>query len=196
MNSQQGLHEYWKHPTAENLPKKYLSSKRKDRSLFLISILEALKVKKDASILEIGCNSGRNLMYLWKAGYRNLAGIEINPDAVDLMRQKLPYLDANVMVGPAEELLWGIKRPDVIFTVAVLVHIHPDGDFIFELMKDKTKKYIVTLEDEVSNKDRHIRRNYQDVFERLGMRQVYYSSAVPGMHVSYCARAFKKVRGQ
>jgi SAM-dependent methyltransferase len=201
MNSRAELHAYWENPGPENSPKKYLGKGRSSRSQFLVQLLASIRlpngsigVDRQDAILEIGCNSGRNLMHLWKAGYRNLHGIEINPAAVELMRSKLPYLRAQVQVGPVEEILPRLEPVDVIFSLAVLVHLHPDSEFIFAEMVEKANKFLITIEDEHSNKSRHCARNYEQVFESLGMRQIYFEPSVPGMNPAYCARAFEVKR--
>jgi SAM-dependent methyltransferase len=191
MKGRDELHEYWRNPGKENLPGKYLSSARSERSEYLVNLLLSIGVYNQDTILEIGCNSGRNLMHLWKAGYRHLMGIEINPEAVKLMHDKLPYLKADVRVGPVEQVLPQIETVDVIVTLAVLVHIHPESEFIFGEMADRAGRFIVTIEDERTDGARHFARNYQGVFENLGMRQIYFAPSIPGMHPAYCARAFE-----
>lgn len=191
MKSRKELLAYWRNPDPSNIPGRYLSSARAERSEFLVNLLLSIGVTSNHTILEIGCNSGRNLMHLWKAGYRRLKGIEINPEAVKLMHDRLPYLKADVRVGPVEKVLPKIEAVDVIFTLAVLVHIHPESEFIFREMVNRARRYIVTIEDEHTEGTRHCARNYQEVFESLGMKQIFFAPSIPGMHMVYCARAFQ-----
>jgi SAM-dependent methyltransferase len=46
----------------------------------------------DASVLELGCSSGRHLAHLHAHGYRDLHGIEINESAFDVMERAYPEL--------------------------------------------------------------------------------------------------------
>jgi SAM-dependent methyltransferase len=72
------------------------------RSQSIINILSPL-ITTEHSILEIGCNIGRNLNHLWQAGYKSVRGIEISEHAVKRLRIEYPCLaGAQIDVGPAE----------------------------------------------------------------------------------------------
>jgi SAM-dependent methyltransferase len=195
MKSRLFQHEYWKHPPEKNAPEHYLMPGKIRRSRALMEIFQALRVAKKDTILEIGCNAGRNLRFLWDEGYRQLYGIEINPEAIDLMVRENPEMQVNVAAGPVEELLEGFPTVDVIFTMAVLMHIHPESKFVFDLMVKKARKFIIVIENELFTGNRCQKRNYQEVFEGLGMHQIHYSTGLPGFNSSYCARAFTHVGG-
>ena len=65
------LHEYWKNPyDGINLPEDYLKVKD-ERTVFLTRLVEKY-VDHKASILEIGCNVGRNLNSLISSGFKHL----------------------------------------------------------------------------------------------------------------------------
>ena len=68
------LHQFWRHPGegSMNLPIDYLQ-KGEERSQFLVELINGY-VEPNARILEIGCNVGRNLNYLFNAGYTELGG--------------------------------------------------------------------------------------------------------------------------
>ena len=68
------LWEFWKHPTqgdGKNLPTNYLQGEEK--SQYLVELIKRY-AEPNAEILEIGCNIGRNLNYLFNAGYTKLGG--------------------------------------------------------------------------------------------------------------------------
>ena len=69
---------------------------------------------------------------------------------------------------------------DVVYTMAVLMHIHPDSEFIFKEITRITKDRLIVIEDEKCISPRHFPRNYKSVFENLGMRQIYFNDKVPG----------------
>ena len=48
----------------------------------LLKIISVCK-NKDDSILDLGCNSGRHLNYLYNHGYKNLNGVDIMKSALD-----------------------------------------------------------------------------------------------------------------
>lgn len=118
------------------------------RSQSIVNILCPLITNKD-SILEIGCNIGRNLNHLWQAGYKNVRGMEISVHAVKRLRIEYPCLAMTpIDIGPAEELIQkcGSNSIDVIFTMSVLEHLHPDSRCLFKEMARVARKYILAIE--------------------------------------------------
>lgn len=91
------------------------------------------KVRKDADILEIGCNEGTMLSVLFDNGYRNLTGIDLSPDDLDIARQSLPQ-DIKLEYADAFEYLSNKENVyDVIFSKAVFEHICKEN--VIELIK-------------------------------------------------------------
>ena len=118
------------------------------RSQTIINMLSPLITKED-SILEIGCNTGRNLNHLWQAGYKNVRGIEISENAVKRLRIEYPCLAiAPVDIGPAELSIqkYANNSVDVIFTMSVLEHLHPDSRFLFKEIARVARKYVLAIE--------------------------------------------------
>jgi 2-polyprenyl-3-methyl-5-hydroxy-6-metoxy-1,4-benzoquinol methylase len=151
-------HKFWENPDNRNRPKDYAA--HKERSKFLINnVFSKLETQKDDSILEIGCNCGRNLKFLQDEGYTNLTGIDISQEAIDYSKKVYPELNAYLIVSPIEEIIdsFKLKSFDVIFTFAVLMHIHQDSEWVFNRIKRISKKYIVICEDQ--------RRDYKKIFE-------------------------------
>jgi len=81
------------------------------------------EIAKDANILEVGCNTGNQLLLLREMGYSNLAGIELQPYALELARQRLPGV--SLRLGSALDLPHGDSSFDLVFTSGVLIHIAP-----------------------------------------------------------------------
>lgn len=168
----QELHEFWKNPSGElNRPEDY--QVRTDRSTYLADKIKHYSYP-DFSILELGCNIGRNLDALQKQGHTNLVGIEINPSCLDMMRQTYPDLKAKITIGTIEDTLPNMapRSVDVVFTCAVLMHLHRDSDFVFAEMARITKKTIIILENETGRARKNQPRHYQKIFEGLGFFQV------------------------
>ena len=76
-----------------------------------------------ANVLEVGCNVGWNLVYLEELGLRDLYGIEPQPSAVAVARQRRPQF--NVLHGTAFDLPFRDQMFDLVFTSGVLIHIAP-----------------------------------------------------------------------
>ena len=118
------------------------------RSQTIINILYP-RITKESSILEIGCNIGRNLNHLWQAGYKNIRGMEISKHAVKRLRVEYPCLAMTpVDIGPAELSIqkYDSNSVDVIFTMSVLEHLHPDRRFLFEEIARVARKYVLAIE--------------------------------------------------
>lgn len=101
------------------------------------------------SVLEIGCNAGRNLNHLWQSGYRNLRGMEISEHAVGRLRNEYPELSTiPVDIGPAEQSIkkYPDNSIDVIFTMSVLENLHPDSRFLFNEIARVAGKYVLAIE--------------------------------------------------
>jgi SAM-dependent methyltransferase len=133
-------------------------------------------VGPDDRILEIGPNAGANLARLGELGYGSLAGAEINPEAVEEMRRAFPKLadSAQIVVGPVEETLPAMPddSADTVFAMAVLLHIHPTSDAVFDHMARIARRHVCVIEAEHVTLGYIFARNYQRVFERRGCRQV------------------------
>ena len=181
------IHRYWRAPDdGSNQPRDYLDPKGgQARSEFLLSLVD---LPKDASILEVGCNVGRNLNHLYEAGYTNLTGIELSERAVEILRRQFPQL-ADIRVGAAEDILPTFDQFDLVFTMAVLVHIHPASEQAVFGELARIARQLIVIEDERSDSWRHFRRQYRPIFEGLGMRQVHEAKPV-GLPGSYVARVF------
>jgi SAM-dependent methyltransferase len=169
--SHEELMEYW---ISESLHKDYVDGEK--RSDIVVRLVNEAWPDKSISILEPGCNIGRNLHFLIEAGYTNLSGIEVSPRVMEPMRDAFPDVPktTTLHLGTIEDHIVGFEDGefDVIFTMAVLEHIHPDSEWVFEQLVRVARFGIVTIEDEVnSNSHRIWPRNYKDVFEELGMTE-------------------------
>ena len=190
------LHNYWRHPwDKRNLPQSYLEGKA--RSQFLVKIMKRY-VSTNAIILEIGCNVGRNLNYLFLADFRNLQGVEISEKAVRLLKQYFHEMANHTKIYrmPIEEIIREFKdcEFDTVFTMAVLEHIHEESEWILPEIVRIIKDFLITVEDESGISWRHFPRNYKKVFEPLGMKQIeeINCSDIDGLSRSFFARIFKK----
>jgi SAM-dependent methyltransferase len=100
-----------------------------------------------ASALELGCGPGRNL---WALQQRHpamtLQGIDINPEGIAHARTRVrgEFLSGDLYQLPA---LLGDRRVDVIFTMGVLIHLHPDTlPVLLEAMRAHARRSLVFVE--------------------------------------------------
>jgi len=155
-------------------------------------------VSPESTVLEIGCNAGRNLDYLDRtAGYHRLTAIEISEDAVRVLRASYPNLaGVPIHVAPVEDCIRGFpdRAFDAVFTMAVLVHLHEESAWVFGEIARVTGRTLVTIEDEHHWSWRHFARKYHRIFTPLGFRQVEARrcTAIVGLDWMYVARVFQR----
>jgi len=106
----------------------------------------------DASILELGCSSGRHLAHLLEHGYTDLTGIEVNDDAFEVMAETYPELADrgtfyhNTIEAVIEDFADG--QFDAVFAVETLQHIHPESVWVFDELVRVTDDLLITVENE------------------------------------------------
>ncbi|HEY7351140.1 MAG TPA: pseudaminic acid biosynthesis-associated methylase [Terriglobales bacterium] len=81
-------------------------------------------IPKTASILEVGCNAGNQLMFLQAQGYTDLTGVEIQSYALSVAKSRLK----NVALKQGSALCLPFENCsfDLVFTSGVLIHIAPE----------------------------------------------------------------------
>jgi pseudaminic acid biosynthesis-associated methylase len=103
------------------------------------------EVLKGASFLEVGCNTGNQLLMLEQMGYSNLSGVELQPYALEIAKSRL----RNVLLqqGSALDIPWESCSFDVVYTSGVLIHIAPaDLPRVMDEIHRCTKTYIWGME--------------------------------------------------
>jgi SAM-dependent methyltransferase len=116
----------------------------KRRSQWLAD-LEPFRVARSA--MELGCGVGRNLFVIQQR-YSTMAlcGMDINPDAIAYARQRIrgEFLVGN-LYDP--DLVLGDRTADVVFTMGVLIHLHPDRlPGLLAAMARRAQKCMVLVE--------------------------------------------------
>lgn len=179
IRNQSKLHSYWQNPTDEkNFPSQYLQNENTSkRSRLIVDMVKKCGIPEDASIIELGCNVGRNLNALHESGFVNLHGIDISSQALDVGEKEFGLSGKNIRTRccTIEEFLGNAKKKsyDVIFTLAVLEHLAIESEWVFPCMVNVSNGYIVTVEDEISSTWRIHPRQYGEVFQELGCREIY-----------------------
>lgn len=143
------VHRAWHDREGEYSPDYYAYYGPNESSEAIVDVIET-DAPADPAILELGCSSGRHLAALYREGYRDLSGIDINPDALSVMAETYPdladtgtfYLDAieNVLED------FDDRAFDVVFSVETLQHIHHDHVWVFEEVARVTGDLLVTVE--------------------------------------------------
>ena len=131
-------------------------------------------LEKDSDILELGCNMGRSLNYLYKLGYNNLTGIEIGLRCEDLMKKNFSemYKRSKIVIGDVTEEIKKFEDNEfeLVFCHSVLVNIHPKYNHIFEEISRVSRKFILFLENEGSYQA--YPRDFQKMFEKNNYKMI------------------------
>jgi SAM-dependent methyltransferase len=182
------VHEFWRNPNTDRygVPEKFKVICRqnyypplKPVSDMWVGIFKRF-VGPEMSVLELGCSVGRNLYYLDEAGYHNLTGVEINEHAPELSRKSFGDATADrIITSTIEDYLSEPRSFDVVFTSGVLMHIHPDSEWIFAKMAEAAQHFLICSEVEAAETTYRFPRNYRKFFEVLGLRQVHEQIATP-----------------
>nr|WP_303650387.1 class I SAM-dependent methyltransferase [Halalkalicoccus sp. NIPERK01] len=178
------IHRQWAERSGEYSPDYYAYYGSNEASELLRRTLDRLPAS-DPSVLELGCSSGRHLAHLHEHGYRDLSGIEINDEAIDVMEETYPALAAcgTFYLDTIEEVVTGFEdgRFDAVYSVETLQHIHPDNEWVFEELSRVTADLLVTVENEGSGDEtvNYVNgefplyyRDWEAVFSDLDFREV------------------------
>src|SRR3990167_3008772 len=185
---------YWKNPGDNNSATNYLDTeKNQKRTESLFKIIEKYATK-EFSILELGCNVGRNLNKLYREGYKNVIGIEISELAVKVGEKEYPELRGKIMISAIEDKIKELPPYDIIFTRAVLEHIMTTSEWIFPEIERMTKGYLITIEYEKSSTWKHYPRNYKEVFKNMEQVEERIMTPEDGLSSDFVLRVFKKKR--
>jgi len=101
---------------------------------------------KPASVLEVGCNIGRNLITL-RHFVETLYAVEPNPWAVKSARARPELQGIDIQEGNGFDLPFGNASIDLVFTSGVLIHVAPDdlGRMVDEIMR-VSRRYVLCIE--------------------------------------------------
>lgn len=148
MNSDE-VRRQWADRSGEFSPAYYAHYGPDETSEAILSALER-HVGPDGRVLELGCSSGRHLAHLFDNGFENLAGIEVNGEARDVMVETYPDL-AEAMTfhhDAIEDVVDDFEDCafDAIFSVETLQHVHPDAEWVFDELVRVSADLVLTAE--------------------------------------------------
>ncbi|WP_435114924.1 class I SAM-dependent methyltransferase [Halolamina sp. C58] len=190
------VREEWAERTGEFSPT-YYAHKGPNEASEQVRDLVSHFLDREARVLEIGCSSGRHLAHLHDGGLENLHGIEINADAIDVLREEYPDLaaDATFHVGDAAAILpeFDDGAFDAVYSVETLQHIHPDeAETVFDEVARVTGDLLLTVENEsargagareaadvsyVNDEFPLYHRDWKAIFEQRGFAQLLSESS-------------------
>ncbi|MFZ1160038.1 MAG: pseudaminic acid biosynthesis-associated methylase [Candidatus Sulfotelmatobacter sp.] len=129
-------------------------------------------ISKGASFLEVGCNTGNQLLLLQRMGFANLSGVELQPYALEIARSRTRSI--SLAQGSALGLPHGDASFDVVFTSRVLIHIAPDDlPRVMDEIHRCARSYIWGLEYYAPDVTEVNYRNHSKLLWKLDYAQQY-----------------------
>ncbi|MEM4780057.1 MAG: class I SAM-dependent methyltransferase [Halalkalicoccus sp.] len=178
------VHREWAARSGEFSPTYYAHRGPDEASERIGDAIDSLAGSEPA-ILELGCSSGRHLALLADRGYEDLSGIELNPDALGVMKEHYPDLAAvgTFHLDAIESALGKFEKDrfDVIYSVETLQHVHPENEWVFDEIARTTNDFLITVENEsddpgsvnyVNDEFPLFYRDWQRVFRDRGFTHV------------------------
>jgi SAM-dependent methyltransferase len=205
--SQERCQRYWATRTSDGPDNRPIDYAEKPPEIVdFMSEFWSPDVTRDQRILELGTNAGANLARLHDLGYAHLAGVEINPAAIAQFGASFPEARAaaDITVGAFEDAVPGIpdNSVDTVFAMAVLLHVHPAGDGIFDHMVRIARQHICVIEHESVTVNYIFARNYRRVFASRGAQELRAVEITQAAHPElgaaywgYTARLFRVSQG-
>ena len=134
-------------------------------------------IPKDASIIQYGCACGYLLDTFKAHGYTNLTGVDKDPDMARDWMEGVKFIPSTAR--------WALKdqRPHDVVLIHRFLYLLPDTEQteeIYRLLVKGFTKYLIIIEEEVGEngdgRPSRYYRNYQPIFESLGLKQTLESS--------------------
>ena len=109
-------------------------------------------IDKDQSMLDLGCNCGRDLYEHKLIGYKKLTGIDICRPAIEHGKKKFDLSGVELIVGSYEEalpeLIKNNRKFDMVYSGgASMAMVHPSFDIVGHICRLSNKYVILVNED-------------------------------------------------
>lgn len=110
------------------------------------TMLKHAVTPKPQSVLEVGCNIGRNLLTLQNF-VEQVSGIEPNSDVVANARSNPSLASVDIQTGDGFNIDREDECVDLVFTSGVLIHVAPDdlGGMVDEIVR-VARHYVLCIE--------------------------------------------------
>ncbi|WP_130470851.1 pseudaminic acid biosynthesis-associated methylase [Candidatus Magnetaquicoccus inordinatus] len=110
-------------------------------------ILHSMQGAPPQSILEVGCNIGKNLRALRSVTGAKLLAVEPNSEARQIVLSDRVLEAADLYDATSSALPFADGQCDLVFTNTVLIHVHPDNlEQSYREIYRVSGRYIVTIE--------------------------------------------------
>jgi ubiquinone/menaquinone biosynthesis C-methylase UbiE len=126
----------------------------------IFSILDKMKLKKNAKILDIGCGTGRTLIWFRKHGFKNSIGMDHSKSSISLCEKNGLKKGKDVFQRNIFSPRFRTNSFDLVFSEGLLEHFK-DFKPVVKQMCRLSKKYILLIQP-----------NHFGIFKKL--EDIYY----------------------
>ena len=143
MNLEQTEYEIYKQKQIDSESFESTFDKYKNGQVFSLDTFLTSIAKKDDLILDAGCGDGTGLKFLFDSGYRNLYGIDINPNKYYLAKNHVGddrIIDSDITNTPFED-----EKFNIVWCSHVLEHSYSPIESLKELCRITKKGGYVLL---------------------------------------------------
>lgn len=173
------IEDFW----AGSFGDSYLQRNQIDPATRLDFWRSAIEYCTPATVLEVGCNRGHNLVAIQMVDQSiECYGVDVNESAVNEARSQ----GLDVQHGSAVDIL-GFHEPssmDLVFTAGVLIHISPeDLEDVMRAIATTSSRYVLAVEyaseseeeepvEYRGHSDKLWKRNYGALYQNMGLRLI------------------------
>jgi ubiquinone/menaquinone biosynthesis C-methylase UbiE len=106
------------------------------------NVVDTMRLKKSSKILDMGCGSGKALLYFRDFGFKNSVGIDISSNALKLCERAGLKIKKDVFLMNASKTKFNNRSFDVVFAEGLLEHFK-DFKPIAKEMARLSRRYIL-----------------------------------------------------
>lgn len=131
-------------------------------------------VKRDSTILDVGCGYGRTLDELYHDDYHNLIGIDFSSGMIERGKQQFPYLDLRVKKDTKIALPDASVDAVILFAVLTCIRTNEEQEQLLSEIKRVMKPQgILYVNDFLLNTDERNLSRYEKYKEAYGVYGVF-----------------------
>lgn len=131
-------------------------------------------VKRDCTILDVGCGYGRTLDQLYHDDYHNLIGIDFSSGMIERGKQQFPYLDLRVKKDTKIALPDASVDAVILFAVLTCIRTNEEQkQLLSEIKRVMKPQGILYVNDFLLNTDERNLSRYEKYKEAYGVYGVF-----------------------
>jgi hypothetical protein len=139
----------------------------------------------DAPVLDLGCNSGRHIEYLYNNGFRNITGVDVMKNALLYFQRRCPnvYKNSHIYHNFFQRFLQNTSAAkfEIVYSVGATIEIvHPSFDVIGEMCR-VSRLFVIVL---VQENKHSYPRFYVSEFKKNNFKLTYSQRPIGDSTVS------------